>query len=150
MKYDILFYLSKKTAYCEKQVKKAFEKIDFNIRTVNSSVTPINLGEQVCNSLKYCNIVVIIGGLYLNDDDNLSVVLSRVMSSSGLTLSNMRKLNFNNQSGYIIRYKNQIILALPDNPSAVENMLSEDLLDYIKNIYNKQELRDLETQTDKN
>ncbi len=142
MKYDILFYLSKKTGYCEKRVKKAFEKIDFDIRTVNSSVTPVNLGEQVCDSLKYCNVVVIIGGLYLNDDDNLSVVLSRVMSSSGLTLSNMRKLNCDNQNGYIIRYKNQVILALPDNPKAVESMLSDELLNYIKNIYSdKQDLK---------
>ena len=86
----------------------------------------------MCESLRLCPLSVIIGGLSSIDDDNLAVVLSRVLSNSGLTLNNMRKITASSgHKGYIIRYKNQILLALPDSPDDVEEILSEPLLKYI-------------------
>ena len=70
-------------------------------------------------------------GLFLLDD-NLATVLSRVFSKSPLSLENMRKLTSQNGTdGYIIRYKTQILLALPDSPEDIESMFSEELLSYI-------------------
>ncbi|MBQ9679471.1 MAG: hypothetical protein IJV48_02160 [Ruminococcus sp.] len=133
MKYNIIFYLSKKTSYCEKALKKAFFSIGGEAHRVSSATTPIQLGEEVARSLKICPLTVIIGGLHTDGDDNLSTVLSRVFSNSSLTLENMRKLSGDSGSeGYIVRYKSQILLALPDSPADITSMCSENLLDFIR------------------
>ena len=60
-----------------------------------------------------------------------SSVLS-VFSNSSLSLDNMRRLSSKNgTAGYIVRYKSQILLALPDSPEGIAEMLTDDLLSYI-------------------
>jgi len=132
MKYDLIFYLSKKTSYCEKALKKALKEIGGEAYHITSATTPVALGEEVAHSLKLCPLTVIIGGFNSDDDDNLATVLSRVFSNSKLTLSNMRRLNCDSGAqGYIVRDKNQILLALPDNPGDITQMCGEKLLNYI-------------------
>lgn len=132
MKYNLIFYLSRKTSYCEKALKKALIPIGGEAHLITSATTPVELGAQVSRSLRICPLTVIIGGFNSFDDDNLRVVLSRVFSNSPLTLENMRKLNAENgNEGYIIRDRNQILLALPDSPDDVTEMCSEELLEYI-------------------
>ena len=133
MKYNLIFYISKKTSYCEKAVKKALASIGGEVHRVTGATTPVALGEEVARSLKICPLTVIVGGFNSMDDDNLATVLSRVFSNSALTLENMRKLSSDSgKEGYIIRYKTQILLALPDSPEDIEAMCSEELLDFIK------------------
>lgn len=134
MKYDILFYKSRKTSYCEKALKRKLSEIKFNSNRIIAQVTPMNLGETLCESLTLCNLVVIVGGFSKNDDENLLTVLSRALSSAGLTLNNIRKLKGAFVDGYIIKYNKQMILALPDNPSEIEFLLSETFLDYLKTV----------------
>ena len=132
MKYNLIFYLSKKTSYCEKTLRKALSSVGGETNHIVDAVTPVMLGEQVSRSLRLCPLTVIIGGLSSDYDDNLATVLSRVFSNSTLTLDNMRKLKSEDGSeGYIIRYKNQILLALPDSPAAIEEMCSPELLAFI-------------------
>ena len=134
MKYDILFYKSRKTSYCEKALKRKLSEIKFNSNRIIAQVTPMNLGETLCESLTLCNLVVIVGGFSKNDDENLLTVLSRALSSAGLTLNNIRKLKGAFVDGYIIKYNKQMILALPDNPSEIEFLLSDTFLDYLKSV----------------
>ena len=134
MKYDILFYKSRKTSYCEKALKRKLSEIKFNSNRIIAQVTPMNLGETLCESLTLCNLVVVVGGFSKNDDENLLTVLSRALSSAGLTLNNIRKLKGAFVDGYIIKYNKQMILALPDNPSEIEFLLSETFLDYLKSV----------------
>lgn len=137
MKYNLIFYLSKKTSYCEKALKKALTPIGGEAYLITSATAPVDLGAQVSRSLKLCPLTVIIGGFNSYDDDNLRTVLSRVFSNSPLTLENMRKLSADSGSeGYIIRDKNQILLALPDSPADVTQMCSEELLEYISDKLN--------------
>ena len=132
MKYDIIFYISKKTAYCEKKLSKALSEIDGEKNRVVYATSPTELGDEVCKSLRLCQVAAIIGGLSSIADDNLATVLSRVLSNSGLTLNHMRKITASSgHAGYIIRYKNQILLALPDSPDDVEEILSDSLIKYI-------------------
>ena len=132
MKYNIIFYLSKKTSYCEKALKRSLTAISGEAHNITSATTPVALGEEVAHSLKICPLTVIIGGFHSDEDDNLATVLSRVFSNSPLTLDNMRKLSAESGSaGYIIRSKNQILLALPDEPADIEAMCSEKLLSFI-------------------
>lgn len=133
MKYNLIFYISKKTSYCERAVRKALQKIDGEVHQIIGVTTPVALGEEVTHSLKICPLTVIVGGFNSMDDDNLATVLSRVFSKSPLSLENMRKLTSQNGTdGYIIRYKTQILLALPDSPEDIESMFSEELLSYIE------------------
>ena len=132
MKYDLIFYLSKKTSYCEKALNKALRTIGGEPHRISSATVPTALGEEVARALKTCPMAVIIGGFNSYDDDNLTTVLSRVFSNSTLTLENMRKLVAGGKEGYIIRCKNQILLALPDDPEAIGAMCTEELLAYIE------------------
>lgn len=132
MKYNLIFYLSKKTSYCEKALKKALSPIGGEAHLITSATTPVDLGAQVSRSLRICPLTVIIGGFNSFEDDNLRVVLSRVFSNSSLTLDNMRKLSAESgNEGYIIRDRNQILLALPDSPEDITEMCGEELLEYI-------------------
>ncbi|MEE3492608.1 hypothetical protein [Ruminococcus sp.] len=132
MKYNLIFYLSRKTSYCEKALKKALAPIGGEAHLITSATTPVELGAQVSRSLKLCPLTVIIGGFDSFEDDNLRVVLSRVFSNSALTLDNMRKLSAESGSeGYIIRDKNQILLSFPDSPEDITEMCGEELLEYI-------------------
>ncbi len=136
MKYDVLFYKSRKTSYCEKALKGKLGTIELSPNRVIASVAPTKLGETLCESLTLCNLVIIIGGFSVNDDENLITVLSRAMSNSGLNLKNIRKLKGAIYDGYIIKYNKQMIIALPDNPSEIEFLLNDNFLDYLKSVYN--------------
>lgn len=131
MRYDIIFYISKRTSYCEKKLKKELAKIDLEINRVLSCTTPKELGESVCSSLNLNNMAVIIGGLSENGESNTSVILSHVLSSSNLSLKNVRKINSAGKTGYVISYKKQMILALPDDQNVIEEMMSDKFLGYI-------------------
>ena len=137
MKYDLIFYLAKKTGYCEKRLIKTMKQIGAEPNRIVSAASPSALGEETTHSLRLVPLVVIVGGLGSTDDDNLATVLSRVLSNSTLTLDNIRRLpapdsEEGDPAGYIIRYKSQMILALPDNPDAIEGLLTDDLLAYIR------------------
>lgn len=137
MKYNLIFYLSRKTSYCEKALKKALAPIGGEAHRITSATTPVELGTQVSRGLRLCPLTVIIGGFNSFEDDNLRVVLSRVFSNSSLTLENMRKLSAKSGSeGYIVRDKNQILLAFPDSPDDITEMCSEELLEYIESKLN--------------
>lgn len=132
MKYHLIFYISKKTSYSEKAVKKRLNTIGGEAHRIVNATTPALLGEEVGRGLRTCPLTVIVGGLGSVGDDNLATVLSRVFSNSSLSLNNMRRLtNENGATGYVIRYKNQILLALPDSPEDIEELCSDELLSYI-------------------
>lgn len=133
MKYDLIFYIAKKTGYCEKRLKQIMMPIGLEPNRIVNATSPTMLGEEVVHSLRLCRLAVIVGGLRSPDDDNLATVLSRVFSvAPGISLRNMRKIScLNGSEGYIIRCKSQMILALPDNPDEIEEMLSHNVLEYI-------------------
>lgn len=135
MKYDVLFYKSRKTSYCEKMLSAKLDSINMSSNRVIGSVAPTMLGETLCESLTLCNLVIIIGGFNTNDDENLVTVLSRALSNSNLTLSNTRKLKGDNSNGYIIKYEKQIIIALPDDPDEIDAILNDKFLSYLQTIY---------------
>ncbi len=136
MKYELLFYKSRKTSYCEKALKSRLHTISMSANRIIASVAPTKLGETLCESLTLCNCVVIIGGFLANDSENLITVLSRALSNSGLNLSNIRKLKGAVYDGYIIKYNKQMIIALPDNPDEIEFILNDNFLEYLKSVYN--------------
>ncbi len=137
MKCNLVFYLARKTSYCEKALKKALTEIDSELHTVCASTTPVMLGEKLTEALKTCNLVFIIGGLGFSGENRLSDVLSRALATTKVKIGDVRKLSnsIGKNAGYLIRSGNQLIVALPDNPEELTAMLSPQLKAYIANMY---------------
>lgn len=133
MKYDLIFYISKKTSYCSRMIKRYLKPIDFEENRVLSCTAPTTLGDMLCKSLTLCPLCIVVGGLSVNSDENTETVISRAMSSAQMSLQNVRKLQSENgQTGYILQYKKQIVLLFPDSPDDIESMLDTSLTEYIK------------------
>lgn len=137
MKCNLVFYLARKTSYCEKALKKALSDISIELNTVCASTTPLMLGEKLTEALSTCNLVFIIGGLGFSGENRLSDVLSRALATTKVKIGDVRKLKntVGKNCGYLIRSGNQLIVALPDNPEELSAMLSEELKTYIANVY---------------
>lgn len=138
MKCNLVFYLARKTSYCEKALKKVLSKIDVELNTVCASTNPLMLGEKLTEALKICNLVFIIGGLGFSGENRLSDVLSRALATTKVEIGDVKKLTntVGKSCGYLIRSGNQLIVALPDNPEELTAMLSPQLKTYIANLYN--------------
>lgn len=138
MKCNLVFYLARKTSYCEKALKKALSKIGVELNTVCASTNPLMLGEKLTEALKICNLVFIIGGLGFSGENRLSDVLSRALATTKVKIGDVKKLSnsVGKNCGYLIRSGNQLIVALPDNPEELSAMLSPELKAYIADMYN--------------
>ena len=135
MKCDLIFYLARRTSYCEKALKKQLEELGVGLNTVTASTTPLMLGEKLIASLSRCNLVFIIGGLGFSGKNGLSDVLSKALSSTKVTASDIKKLknDLGKQYGYVIRCGKQMIVALPDKPEELSEMFSSALIRCLKN-----------------
>jgi len=138
MKCNLVFYLARKTSYCEKSLKKALTKIDTEINNVCASTNPLMLGEKLTEALNTCNLVFIIGGLGFSGEHRLSDVLSRALATTKVKISDVRKLanSVGKNCGYLIRSGNQLMVALPDDPEELTAMLTPQLKAYISDMYN--------------
>lgn len=138
MKCDLIFYLARRTSYCEKALKKQLEELGMSLNTVTASTTPLMLGEKLITSLGRCNLVFIIGGLGFSGKNGLSEVLSKALSATKVTPSDIKRLRneLGKQYGYLIRCGNQMIIALPDKPEELSQMFSPALVANIKTVYN--------------
>lgn len=137
MKCDLIFYLARRTSYCEKALKKQLAELSLGLNEVSASTTPQMLGEKLIRSLSRCNLVFIIGGLGFSGKNGLSDVLSKALSSTKVTVSDVRKLrnDLGKQYGYVIRSGRQMIVALPDKPDELSEMFSPALVNLIKTVY---------------
>lgn len=138
MKCDLIFYLARKTSYCEKALKKQLSELSLGLNQVTASTTPVMLGEKLIEALNRCNLVFIIGGLGFSGKNGLSEVLSKALSATKVTSSDIRKLrnDLGKQYGYLIRCGRQMIVALPDKPEELSEMFTPALVNLIKETYN--------------
>lgn len=132
MKFDLIFYQSKKTSLCEKKLSKLLNKSSISVNTTAFATTPIALGQRLVESLNCCYLVFVIGNLSTGDSNSFTRVISRAIANSKLTLGNTKKLrSLLGPDGYIISCGKQVIVALPDDPCEIEAMLSHEVIDYI-------------------
>lgn len=138
MKCDLIFYLAKKTALCEKKIKELFANTIYQLNSVTASTTPDSLGMQLTDALNCVNLIVVVGGLRDNDVRAISNVLSKALANSS---TNIIPKRLNNEvgdfDGYILRSGKQTIICIPDNPKEIENMLNENMFNYLNRIYSE-------------
>lgn len=138
MKCDLIFYLAKKTALCEKKIKELFANTIYQLNSVTASTTPDSLGMQLTDALNCVNLIVVVGGLRDNDVRAISNVLSKALANSSTNIIPKRLKNeVGDFDGYILRSGKQTIICIPDNPKEIENMLNENMFNYLDRIYSE-------------
>ena len=138
MKCDLIFYLAKKTALCEKKRKELFANTIYQLNSVTASTTPDSLGMQLTDALNCVNLIVVVGGLRDNDVRAISNVLSKALANSSTNIIPKRLKNeVGDFDGYILRSGKQTIICIPDNPEEIENMLNENMFNYLNRIYSE-------------
>lgn len=138
MKCDLIFYLAKKTALCEKKIKELFDNTIYQLNSVTASTTPDSLGMQLTDALNCVNLIFVVGGLRDNDVRAISNVLSKALANSSTNIIPKRLKNeVGDFDGYILRSGKQTIICIPDNPKEIENMLNENMFNYINRIYSE-------------
>lgn len=136
MKCDVIFYLAKKTALCEKKIKELFSNTIYELNSVTASTTPDSLGMQLTDALACVNMIFVVGGLRDNDVRAISNVLSKALANSSTNIIPKRLKNeVGNFDGYILRAGKQTIICIPDNPNEIEGMLNENMFSYLNRIY---------------
>ncbi len=138
MKCDLIFYLAKKTALCEKKIKELFDNTIYQLNSVTASTTPDSLGMQLTDALNCVNLIFVVGGLRDNDVRAISNVLSKALANSSTNIIPKRLKNeVGDFDGYILRSGKQTIICIPDNPEEIENMLNENMFNYLNRIYSE-------------
>ena len=138
MKCDLIFYLAKKTALCEKKIKELFVTTVYQLNSVTASTTPDSLGMQLTDALNCVNLIFVVGGLRDNDVRAISNVLSKALANSSTNIIPKRLKNeVGDFDGYILRSGKQTIICIPDNPEEIENMLNENMFKYLNRIYSE-------------
>lgn len=138
MKCDLIFYLAKKTALCEKKIKELFFGTVYQLNSVTASTTPDSLGMQLTDALNCVNLIFVVGGLRDNDVRAISNVLSKALANSSTNIIPKRLKNeVGDFDGYILRSGKQTIICIPDNPEEIENMLNENMFNYLNRIYSE-------------
>lgn len=138
MKCDLIFYLAKKTALCEKKIKELFVTTVYQLNSVTASTTPDSLGMQLTDALNCVNLIFVVGGLRDNDVRAISNVLSKALANSSTNIIPKRLKNeVGDFDGYILRSGKQTIICIPDNPKEIENMLNENMFNYLNRIYSE-------------
>lgn len=136
MKCDVIFYLAKKTAICERKLKAIFAEHKYQVNIVTAATTPESLGMQLNDDLECVNLVIIVGGLRDNDVRSISNVFSKALANSSTDIIPKKVKNpVGEMDGYILRSGRQTILCLPDNPEEIEGMLDQVMLDYLNKVY---------------
>ena len=138
MKCDVIFYLAKKTALCQKKLDEILISRGYEINTVTAATTPQSLGMQLTDDLECVNLVFIIGGLRDNDIRGVSNVFSKALANSSTGIIPKRlKNDVGLFDGYILRSGKQTIICIPDTPKEIESVLNEPLLNYLDRVYSE-------------
>lgn len=136
MKCDVIFYLAKKTALCQKKLGEMLTGRGYELNTVTAATSPQSLGMQLTDDLGCVNLVFIVGGLRDNDIRGISNVFSKALANSSTGIIPKRLKNeVGLFDGYILRSGKQTIICIPDTPKEIESVLNEPLLNYLDRIY---------------
>ena len=104
MKCDVIFYLAKKTALCQKKLGEMLTVRGYELNTVTAATSPQSLGMQLTDDLGCVNLVFIVGGLRDNDIRGISNVFSKALanSSTGIIPKRLKNEHQPGSSSYIL------------------------------------------------
>lgn len=127
----IIFYSARKTAYCERALKKCLSGLDLSRAETAFAVNASDMGNRIISGFNLCSVVFIVGGLSVSGSNGVKDVISNALGT--VDFDECKKLkNPSGDDGYIIRAGKQILVLLPDNPQQIESIMQGSTAAYIK------------------
>ena len=119
----IVFCSAKKTAYCERALKKLLSQSGIGLKGTSFTVDAGSLGEKLCAALEDCRVVFVVGGLGLDIERNPAEILSRAVSAE--RVDDYKRIKNNaGADGYYLKAGDSSLVLLPDDPKQIKEMLS--------------------------
>ncbi|MBQ1507464.1 MAG: hypothetical protein IIZ36_03460 [Ruminococcus sp.] len=124
MDCKIVFYSARKTAYCEKILKRFFSVSGLCLRGTSFSTDAVGLGERLCAAFEDCAAVFVVGGLDFGDKRNTAEIISRAVNADKVDYYGRIK-NKSGPDGYLLRAGESYLILLPDEPRHIEEMTEQ-------------------------
>ncbi len=138
MNCEIIFYMSHKTGYVQRTLKKSLELCrrecgELQIVGSGAAVSPADFCEKLTVSLERVDVVFVIGGLSFDKEYDVMELLSDYFPDNDMDVTfNKRVENSEGgRDGYIIRSGEKYVAVLPDEPEQVRAMVGVELLSCI-------------------
>lgn len=131
MNCELIFYLASKTSICERALEGAISDTELNFHTSLFATTPESLGSLIIDAFDKTNVVFVIGGLGIYEENGIENVLSKALANKNPDDLKKLKNSLSSADGYLIRQGGQLLIVLPDEPEEIKAMLSGALNKYI-------------------
>lgn len=132
MNCHIIFYMAKKTSLCEKALKKSIDTFSIHSEKTIFATSPKQLGSSLINALSVSNIVFTVGGLSDFDEASIENVFSNALSKHPEAEVKKLRNTISDNHGYLITQGCQAIIALPDEPDEISNILNKSVQEYLQ------------------
>ncbi len=127
----IIFYSARKTAYCERALKKSLSRLDMSRAEISFAINAADMGSRIISGFKSCNAVFVVGGLSVNGGSGTKEIISRALGT--VDFDECKKLkNSSGEDGYVVRSGKQLLLLLPDSPEQIEEIMQGSAAAYIQ------------------
>ena len=130
MEYSIVFYAAKRTALCEKALKRNFSRLACGAASSVFAAGRAELGDQISKSFSRHDLVFVIGGLDFGDARRITAVIGQALE--GARADDVKKLYGGSKDGYLIRAGRQLLVLLPDSPEVIKTVARGCLCGYIE------------------
>lgn len=131
MNCTIVYYSARKTSFCEKALKKAFNELGLNLSSAVFATKRDSFGEELTKAFGSTDVVFTVGGLGFADSRSARDIVSQAASGSSPALCRRLK-NETGDDGFLIRAGSQLLVMLPDEPEQIEAMVRGTLAEYIR------------------
>lgn len=135
MNAKIIFYSAKKTALCEKALKKRFSELGFKAQDSVFATDAKGLGVRLSEAFGQCGAVFTVGGLGFADRRNAAGIVAG--AAAGAPVELIRRFQTGGDDGYLLRAGNQLLVMLPDEPEQLERALHSELGGYLHSYVNQ-------------
>lgn len=131
MNCQLIFYSARKTAFCERSLSRCFSGLNIRLLNVSFAVDSKELGEYVTKAFESCDLVFIVGGFSLDGDKRILNILSNALAKANV--DEVKKLyNEDGEDGYVFKSGNQLLIALPDAPYHICEIMQGPVSRYIQ------------------
>ena len=131
MNCELIFYLSGKTGLCEKAFASSLEGLNLSCRRSSFATSPETLGKSLIAAFERCNAVFVIGGIAPGDRSGIESVLSTALANKRPDDVKKLKNRLSRSDGYVVRRGGQLLVALPDEPAEIQDILNSERRGYL-------------------
>lgn len=131
MNSSIIYYISYKTGYIQRNLNKKFRTVpDINVTSTAAAVSGDDLRERFAKSIEETDLIIIIGGLTATEDRNVMTILSDYFNETEMEVTFNKKIlsPSGGKDGYLIKSGEKYIVVMPDEPEEIDKMIGSELM----------------------